>query len=285
MGVMAVSAQVFISHSSKDQPSAEAVLRALEAQHIRCWYAPRDLPAGSNYMGTINRAIQTSELFLIVLSGSANQSIEMKKETSLANRGQLPIIPFRIDETTLDDDWAYEISVRQYVDASKSIPRALPILVSQVRSVLATRRYTKSRPPTEPRYEEAPRAPPAASAMSKRSRSLLSLGIGGLAGLAIAIVATVVMIDDGRLWAGPTIANSSPTHFTAPAKLPTVNAEMVRPSTLSMVPPPRLPAAGSATPGRATQGAGRDPQADPDSSYSSRINMDEEGPSEWRRKP
>ena len=139
------SAQVFISYSGKDRAAADTVLHALEAQRIRCWYAPRDIPAGSNYMGTINRAIQNSDLFLVVISANANHSIDMKKEVSLANHRRLPIIPFRIDSTILDDDWTFELSMHQYVDGSKNVAGALPILVSEVQSALPNRRHTELR--------------------------------------------------------------------------------------------------------------------------------------------
>ncbi|WP_179468215.1 TIR domain-containing protein [Mycolicibacterium vinylchloridicum] len=34
---------VFISHSSLDEPAADAVCAELEARGIRCWTAPRDI--------------------------------------------------------------------------------------------------------------------------------------------------------------------------------------------------------------------------------------------------
>ena len=37
---------VFVSHSLKDKAIAEAVCSRLEAAKIRCWIAPRDIPAG-----------------------------------------------------------------------------------------------------------------------------------------------------------------------------------------------------------------------------------------------
>ncbi len=33
---------VFISHSSKNKPAADAVCHALEGDGVRCWIAPRD---------------------------------------------------------------------------------------------------------------------------------------------------------------------------------------------------------------------------------------------------
>ncbi|MDR0948902.1 MAG: toll/interleukin-1 receptor domain-containing protein, partial [Lachnospiraceae bacterium] len=40
---------VFISHSSVDKSIANAICHTLEANGMRCWIAPRDIPAGTNY--------------------------------------------------------------------------------------------------------------------------------------------------------------------------------------------------------------------------------------------
>jgi hypothetical protein len=40
---------VFLSHSSADKATAQAVLEGLEGRGIRCWIAPRDIAAGSEY--------------------------------------------------------------------------------------------------------------------------------------------------------------------------------------------------------------------------------------------
>lgn len=287
-----MSAQVFISHSTKDRAATERVLRALEAQHIRCWYAPRDIPAGSNYMGTINRAIQKSELFLVVLSGNANQSIEMKKEASIANRRQMPMIPFRIDFAVLDDDWAFEISVRQYVDGSDNIARAIPILVGQVQSALANRQYTTARPIIERRSED--RQPPPRSAslwevVSGRSRSFVPLAVIGIAGLVIFFVASAVMIaGGGHRPVDPQVAHTGPG---APASatssvLPTksqANAQTVAPTpTPSLTQPPRIQNVVTVVPRPATQGTGMETKY---GGGDSKVNMDNEGPSEWRNRP
>ena len=37
---------VFISYSHKDKAAADAVCASLEADGVRCWYAPRDIAPG-----------------------------------------------------------------------------------------------------------------------------------------------------------------------------------------------------------------------------------------------
>jgi len=38
---------IFISHSSKDRPTADAICAHLESAGIKCWIAPRDIEPGA----------------------------------------------------------------------------------------------------------------------------------------------------------------------------------------------------------------------------------------------
>jgi hypothetical protein len=58
---------VFISYSSKDKSVAEAACATLENRKIRCWIAPRDVPAGIPYAAALVNAISQSKIFVLVL--------------------------------------------------------------------------------------------------------------------------------------------------------------------------------------------------------------------------
>ena len=49
---------VFLSYAAADRAPAFAVVAGLEGQGIRCWVAPRDIPAGSEYGREIVEAIK-----------------------------------------------------------------------------------------------------------------------------------------------------------------------------------------------------------------------------------
>jgi hypothetical protein len=51
--------QVFVSYSSRDQAAAQAICAALETAGIRCWIAPRDIEAASQWGGSIVGAVAT----------------------------------------------------------------------------------------------------------------------------------------------------------------------------------------------------------------------------------
>lgn len=51
---------VFISYSTKNQQMADSFRVLLNQNGIETWMAPGDIPFGSTYMATINRAIKDS---------------------------------------------------------------------------------------------------------------------------------------------------------------------------------------------------------------------------------
>jgi hypothetical protein len=62
---------VFLSHSSKDKTVADAVCATLEGHSIRCWVAPRDIPAGANWGESIIDAITASKVMVVILSSDS----------------------------------------------------------------------------------------------------------------------------------------------------------------------------------------------------------------------
>ncbi len=89
---------VFISHSSKDKPTADAVCARLEARGLRCWIAPRDVPHGANYGAAIIDAIHGSRMMVLVLSGHANASRHIPNEIERAVSHGVAVLPFRIED-------------------------------------------------------------------------------------------------------------------------------------------------------------------------------------------
>lgn len=89
---------VFISHSSKDKSTADAVCARLEARGLRCWIAPRDVPHGANYGAAILDAIHGSRMMVLVLSGHANASRHIPNEIERAVSHGVAVLPFRIED-------------------------------------------------------------------------------------------------------------------------------------------------------------------------------------------
>lgn len=131
---------VFISYAAEDKPAAEAVLRALEGEGIKCWIAPRDVPLGTNYEEAIIDAIGASRLMILILSAHSNKSPHVKREIQNACLEDSPtqILPVRVDTVPLNKALRYYLSSLQWLDASAP-PFAdhLPELVANARARLS----------------------------------------------------------------------------------------------------------------------------------------------------
>jgi hypothetical protein len=129
---------VFISYSSKDKPTADAVCAILERNNIRCWMAPRDIFPGEEWAGSIIGAINDARVFVLLFSSFSNASPQIKREVErAANRG-LPILPFRIDETPPNPTLEFFISTPHWLDAlSPPLEQHAERLAATVKRLLA----------------------------------------------------------------------------------------------------------------------------------------------------
>lgn len=127
---------VFISYSSKDKPIADAVCHFLEADGIKCWIAPRDIPPGSDYADLIEDAIKNAKLFIIIFSNHSSCSQWVKSELNIAFTEQRPIIPFKIDEAEVLGSSRLILSKIHWIDAYPEYESKLAYLVESAKTIL-----------------------------------------------------------------------------------------------------------------------------------------------------
>jgi len=108
---------VFISHSSKDKPAADAVCALLESDGLRCWIAPRDVQAGVSYAGAIIDAINECRAMVLIFSDAANASPQIEREIERAANRRIPLLPFRIENVTPQHGLEYFLSTPHWLDA------------------------------------------------------------------------------------------------------------------------------------------------------------------------
>ncbi|MDQ2800847.1 MAG: toll/interleukin-1 receptor domain-containing protein [Armatimonadota bacterium] len=108
---------VFISYSTLDKPTADAVCAALESHSIRCWVAPRDITPGQDWSDAIIDAIGDCRVCLLILSAASNQSDQVKREVQNAVSEAKPILPFRIEDVALSKHMRYFIGTPHWLDA------------------------------------------------------------------------------------------------------------------------------------------------------------------------
>lgn len=108
---------VFISHSSKDAELADRLCAILEENGLECWMAPRNIMPGDDWAGAITKAIKSSKAFLIIYSENSVNSTQVPKEIMLAGGNGSYIIPYRIDDTPLKENYEYHLGTSHWIQA------------------------------------------------------------------------------------------------------------------------------------------------------------------------
>ncbi|MDR3522155.1 MAG: toll/interleukin-1 receptor domain-containing protein [Acidocella sp.] len=184
---------VFVSYSSKDKPTADAVCAALEAAGIRCWIAPRDILPGQDWGAAIVDAIDRCRAMVLVFSADANDSPQIRNEVvQSVNRG-IPVIPVRIADIMPTKALAYFMGSVHWLDAlTPPLEKHLETLASNVNTLL----QGTGRPDTG---KQAPL--PSRSKVNSGNRRKLWFIAAGVAGVVV-VMAAVTMVAAGFLHQG-----------------------------------------------------------------------------------
>lgn len=128
---------VFISYSSGDKKTADAICSSLEQAGFNCWIAPRNIAPGCDYGEAIIDGISQSHLMVLVLSRAANASQQVKREVERAVNKNIPIIPFRIDDVPMSKALEFYLSTAHWLDAyTPPLSKHLKHLESAARSII-----------------------------------------------------------------------------------------------------------------------------------------------------
>ena len=129
---------VFISYSHIDKPIADAICAKMEQNGIRCWYAPRDLSPGNNWMSAIMTAIENTSILILVFTGHSNESDQVIREINQAVKTAKIIIPFKLNDIQPNKDIQYLLDVVHWLDAfGAPQEKSINQLVRQVKGLLA----------------------------------------------------------------------------------------------------------------------------------------------------
>lgn len=79
----------FISYSSKDEEFAKRLFADLQAEGVRCWFAPHHIQAGKKLHEQIDSAIRMHEKLLLILSPDSINSEWVKTEIAKARKREI----------------------------------------------------------------------------------------------------------------------------------------------------------------------------------------------------
>jgi esterase/lipase superfamily enzyme len=109
---------VYVSYASKDAKLVEAIVGALEARGIPCWYANRDLGLGSAkpFLTSIQQVLGTARAMLLLFTDWANRSQFIAAEVAVAIANRVPIILLTADDSIhLNPDLEHLLAIAQWV--------------------------------------------------------------------------------------------------------------------------------------------------------------------------
>jgi TPR repeat protein len=173
---------VFISYPHQDKATADAACAALEAAKVRCWIAPRDVPAGANWAGAIVDAIDECRAVVLIFSSSTNRSKQIHREVQRAFDREKPVVPFRIENVAPEKGLAYYMGPVHWLDA------LTPPLEQHLHQLVASMRRLTQSEAAEPNKPVAAMAapPPVVPQFWTAAKRTLAVSIFGL-GVAVAV--------------------------------------------------------------------------------------------------
>lgn len=107
----------FISYSNQDLEFARHLHRDLQAEGVRCWFAPADLPIGAKTRPSLDEQILLHDRLLLILSEDSIASpwVEQEVETALAKErkeNRLVLFPIRLDDAVMRVETGWPALVR-----------------------------------------------------------------------------------------------------------------------------------------------------------------------------
>ncbi len=103
-------ADIFISYSSKDREKAEQLTELLASAGLSVWIDHQGIGAAASWSGEIVDAIENCKAFVILLSPSSVESVNVIKEVALAAEKRKKILPLDLEPVALSRDLQYHLA-------------------------------------------------------------------------------------------------------------------------------------------------------------------------------
>lgn len=127
---------VFISYSTCNQKTVEAICAYLEQHKIRCFVAYRDIPKGVVWARAIVEALEESRMMLVVFSEEFNMSDQVDREIELASSEGMAILTFRISDSDFKGAKKYYLKNLNWIDAYPHPEKSFGNLLENVAKLL-----------------------------------------------------------------------------------------------------------------------------------------------------
>ncbi len=186
---------VFISYSSKNKNVADAIVSDFEQNGIRCWYAPRDIRPGEEWVTAITRALEASKALVLIYTDESNNSRQVMNEIAVAFNAGITIVPFKLSNEQMSSELEYYLTRVHWLDAvSKPLKKNIVALREYIDVIIRT--LNGAAPAAVKSADEiAAEELDAAAKHKKKVIKTLAWTISVIAILAIIGIITIVELD------------------------------------------------------------------------------------------
>ena len=128
---------VFLSYSSQDKTWADSACAVLERHRVRCWIAPRDITPGDEWGAAIIKGLNGSRMMVLIFSGHANASEQVRREVERAISQGMTVLPVRVEDVLPEGSMEFALGNRHWLDAfTPPVERKLELLARSVKTLL-----------------------------------------------------------------------------------------------------------------------------------------------------
>ncbi|WP_407393554.1 toll/interleukin-1 receptor domain-containing protein [Methanobrevibacter sp.] len=121
---------IFISYSTKDKYTADAICHVLEQNNLKCWIAPRNIASGKNYAQEIMNGLKAAKVVVLVFSKNSQESAFVNNEIDAAFSNNKSIISFKIDETMPENRMEFFLKNKHWLEAYPEPEKVFETLVT-----------------------------------------------------------------------------------------------------------------------------------------------------------
>src|ERR1700749_312384 len=111
-----MTGEIFISYRRADEAWARLLYRNLQAEGVEAWYDAQ-VGAGQDWRLATARALEASQIFVLLFSANAAESSEIVKELAAAVMEKKLIVPIRLENIAPKGAFLYELASRNWIDA------------------------------------------------------------------------------------------------------------------------------------------------------------------------
>jgi TolB-like protein len=132
-----MAGEIFISYRRADEAWARLLHSLLRAEGVEAWYDAQ-IGAGQDWRIATAKALEASQIFVLLFTSNAAQSSDIAKELAAAVFEKKLIIPVRLEDISPDGAFLYELASRNWINAFENTEAKLAELAKGLAHLVRT---------------------------------------------------------------------------------------------------------------------------------------------------